>query len=187
MDILTAINERVSCPRLQEPPPDAAQLEQLLKAAVRAPDHGLLRPWRFITVAGEDRQRFGQMVVDACIAGQPDLNEAQCEKLRLAPLRAPMVLVVVAEIQVEHKVSEIDQIMACAAAVQNLLLTAHAIGVGAMWRTGAPALSNELKVALGFSPKDEIVGFIYLGTPCGSPRVPSMDDPAPYVRQLPHV
>lgn len=186
MDILTAINERVSCPRLQEPPPDAAQLARLLKAAVRAPDHGLLRPWRFIAIAGEDRERFGQMIVDACISEQPELTEAQCEKLRAAPLRAPMVLVVVAEVQPEHKVSGMDQIMACAAAVQNLLLTAHAIGVGAMWRTGAPALSNALKVALGFAPKDEIVGFVYLGTPCGSPRIPQEDDPASYLRQLPH-
>jgi nitroreductase len=96
---------------------------------------------------------------------QPDITDAQCEKLRQGPLRAPMLLVVVAEVVSGHKVSVVDQIMACAAGVQNLLLTAHAMGIGAMWRTGAPALSPTLKQRLGFRAEDEIVGFIYLGTP----------------------
>lgn len=185
MDIETAIRERVSCPRLDAPAPTPDQLQQLLSAAIRAPDHGLLRPWRFITVQGEERVRFGEMLAQCCRQDQPDITEAQCDKLRQAPLRAPMMLIVVAEVTTGHKVSVIDQIMACAAAVQNLLLCAHAIGVGAMWRTGAPALSPSLKVRLGFRPEDEIVGFVYLGTPCGNSKTPSVDLPANYLRRLP--
>ena len=186
MDIETAIRERVSCPRLDAPAPTPAQLEQLLAAAIRAPDHGLLRPWRFIVVQGEERLHFGEMLAQCCRQDQPDITEAQCEKLRQSPLRAPMMLIVVAEVITGHKVSVIDQVMACAAAVQNLLLCAHSIGVGVMWRTGAPALSPSLKVQLGFRPEDEIVGFIYLGTPCGSSKPPSVDSAANYMRSLPN-
>lgn len=185
MDIQTAILGRVSCPRLDAPGPSAELLQQLLTAAVRAPDHGLLRPWRFIVVEGDQRARLGEMLAQCCQQDQPDLNEAQLEKLRQAPLRAPTVLIVVAEITAPHKVSAIDQIMACAAAVQNLLLTAHAIGVGAMWRTGAPALSPALKIRLGFRPEDEIVGFIYLGTPGGSSKTVTIESPDSWIRAFP--
>ncbi|MCC1496343.1 nitroreductase [Alcanivorax sp. 1008] len=185
MDMETAIRERVSCPRLDGPAPTADELEQLLAAAIRAPDHGLLRPWRFIVIQGEERVRFGEMLAQCCREDQPDLSEAQCEKLRQAPLRAPMMLIVLAEVTTGHRVSVIDQIMACAAAVQNLLLCAHSIGVGAMWRTGAPALSPSLKTRLGFCAEDEIVGFVYLGTPCGNGKEPSVDTPASYMRTLP--
>ena len=185
MDIQTAILGRVSCPRLDAPGPSAEQLQQLLTAAVRAPDHGLLRPWRFIVVEGDQRARLGEMLAQCCQQDQPDLNEAQLEKLRQAPLRAPTMLIVVAEISAPHKVSAIDQIMACAAAVQNLLLSAHAIGVGAMWRTGAPALSPTLKTRLGFRPEDEIVGFIYLGTPMGSSKAVTIESPDSWIRAFP--
>ena len=184
MDIHEAIRERVSCPRLEAPGPDQAQLQHLLAAAVRAPDHGLLRPWRFMLVEGDDRVRLGEMLAQCCQQDQPELSEAQCEKLRHAPLRAPTLLIVVAEVVEGHKVSVMDQIMACAAAVQNLLLTAHALGIGAMWRTGGPALSPSLKIRLGFLAVDEIVGFIYLGTPCGQ-RPVSGDDPARWLRDFP--
>lgn len=76
MDIHEAIRERVSCPRLEAPGPDRAQLERLLAAAVRAPDHGLLRPWRFMVVEGDDRVRLGEMLAQCCQQDQPDLNDA---------------------------------------------------------------------------------------------------------------
>jgi nitroreductase len=185
MDIHTAIQQRVSSPRLEAPGPDAGQLDALLAALVRAPDHGLLRPWRYLVVEGDDRVRLGEMLAESCRQDQPDITEVQLDKLRQAPLRAPTLLVVVAEVCLGHKVSVIDQIMACAAGVQNLLLTAHAMGIGAMWRTGAPALSAALKQRLGFRPEDEIVGFIYLGTPAAAARPATVDDPARHRRWLP--
>jgi len=185
MDIELAIHQRASCPRLDAPGPDAEQLERLLRAAARAPDHGLLRPWRFIVVQGDERVRLGQMLAQCAREDDPDLPDVKYEKLLNAPLRAPTVVVVVAEVILEHKVSVMDQIMACAAGVQNLLLVAHAIGVGAIWRTGAPALSPSLKVRLGFRREDEIVGFIYLGTPCATHKTLSADSVAPFMRALP--
>lgn len=185
MDIETVIHERASCPRLDAPGPDADQLERLLSAAARAPDHGLLRPWRFIVVQDEERVRLGEMLAQSARQDQPDLSDAQYEKLQQAPLRAPTVVIVVAEVTLEHKVSVMDQIMACAAGVQNLLLTAHAIGVGAIWRTGALALSPSLKSRLGFRREDEVVGFIYLGKPCGVHKTLSADSVAPFMRALP--
>ena len=111
-------------------------------------------------------------------------NEAQ-EKLRAKPLRAPMVLVAVAEVVEGHRVPVLEQIVATGAAVQNIMVAAHALGVGAMWRTGSLASSRIVKEGLGFADKDEIVGFIYLGTPCGSIKMVPADTPANYLRQLP--
>jgi nitroreductase len=185
MDIDTAVQERVSCPKLDVPGPTPDQLDMLLAAVARAPDHGLLRPWRFLVVEGDDRQRLGQMVAECCRAEDPRLTDLQYDKLLNAPLRAPTILIVVAEVVLGHKVSVMDQIMACAAGVQNLLLMAHAHGIGAMWRTGVPALSAALKVRLGFRPEDEIVGFIYLGTPVSNGKAPSVADHTACIRVLP--
>lgn len=185
MDTLDALKNRVSVAQLGEPAPDDATVEHLLQAAIRAPDHGVLRPWRFLVLRGDERLRLGDLLVRAKRDREPDLdNEAQ-EKLRAKPLRAPMVLVAVAEVVEGHRVPVLEQIVATGAAVQNIMVAAHALGVGAMWRTGSLASSRIVKEGLGFADKDEIVGFIYLGTPCGSIKMVPADTPANYLRQLP--
>ena len=185
MDVISALHNRVSIAVLGGPGPDQAQLEVMLRAAMRAPDHGVLRPWRFLVLEGEQRQRLGDIFVEARLQDQPDADEESLAKLRSKPLRAPTILVAVAETDPDNRVPVLEQIVATGAAVQNVMLAAHALNLGAMWRTGGMARHSHVKNALGFTAKDEIVGFIYLGTPAGAiKRVPE-DDPFRYLRSLP--
>ena len=186
MDALTALHNRASVPRLDAPGPDAEQLQALLRAAVRAPDHGLVRPWRFVVLEGERRQRLGERLEAILLEDQPDADAAAREKARAHSLRAPMVIVAVAEIEPDHpKAPPVEQIMATACAVENMMVAAHALGLGAMWRTGGWARDNRVKRALGFADKDEIVSFLYLGQPAGTTK--SVPEPvlSDYLRELP--
>ncbi len=167
MDALTALTTRVSAAALVEPAPDAAALERMLAAAVAAPDHGRLRPWRFLAVRGAARERLGEVLADALRAREPQVLPALLEKERQKPLRAPLVLVAAAKLEAGHKIPVVEQIVAVGAAVENLIVAAHALGYGAMWRTGASAYDARVKRALGLAESDQIVGFLYLGTPQG--------------------
>lgn len=185
MDTLTALTHRVSVPRLTEPGPRADQLQHLLRAALRAPDHGLLRPWRFIVLDGALRERLGDIMERHLLREQPDADAATRDKARNKALRAPTVIIAVAEITVGHKVPAWEQVLAVGAAVQNMMIAAHALGVGAMWRTGAIANDATAKRELGFSDKDQVVAFLYLGTPAGSVKAIPEEAVETYLRELP--
>lgn len=185
MDAIDALHSRVSVARLEAPAPNAEQLDIMLRAALRAPDHGLVRPWRFLVLEGDDLNRLGDVLVQARQAEQPDSAPETLERLRCKPLRAPMVLVAVAETNPNHRVPVLEQIISTGAAVQNLLVAAHALGVGAMWRTGGLASHPLVKRGLGFAEKDEIVAFVYLGTPVGRLKTVPAEQPAAFIRKLP--
>jgi nitroreductase len=189
VDALDAIFARRSIGKLVEPAPSAEELNVLLSAACSAPDHGEARPWRFIVFTGDDRAAFGEVLAqavrdDAAAAG----HEPEQRLVDKAPgrfLRAPMVVVVVCEFQA-RRVLPAEQRDAVAAATQNLLLAATALGYGSMWRTGEFATSPTVKQALGLGEADAIVGFIYLGTvPDGQAKPPRTPDAAPFVRPAP--
>jgi nitroreductase len=165
MDILTAIQQRVTAVKLTEPGPSPEQIDRLLAAAARAPDHGRLAPWHFTIVAGAARERLGEVLAAFKQRQKPDCDEAALQAERSKAMRAPVVIVAAARIVPGHKVPEIEQVLAVGSAVQNLLLAAHAMGFGSMWKSGAPAYDPEVKRAFGLEPRDHIVGFIYLGTP----------------------
>lgn len=185
MDALTCLQSRVSVPRLTDPGPAPEQMKQLLRAAVRAPDHGRIRPWRFLVLEGDDRTRLGELFARARLDSDPDTAPALLDKLRRNPLRAPTLVVVVAEPESDHKVPEAEQVWATVAAAQNIMLAAHAQGIGAMWRTGEVAWLDGVSRGLGFSDRAVIVGFIYLGTPAEPVREPADEDPERYVVAMP--
>ena len=182
VDALEAIRRRRSTGRLTEPAPSDDDLRTILEAAVCAPDHGELRPWRFVVLAGADRDAFGEVLAGAyqarCAATGVTPTEGQLTKERTKLGRAPVVVVAAAERQPEDKIPWIEQQFAVAAAAQNALLAATALGYGSMWRTGEPAYDDRVKVALGLAPDAAIVGFLYLGTATGDtkgPHEPSLD------------
>jgi len=177
MDALEALITRASPRGLAEPAPDDAALRRMLAAAVAAPDHGRLRPWRFIAVRGDARHQLGEVLAQALRAREPAIPDILVAKEREKPLRAPLVLVAAAKLLAEHKIPTVEQIIASGAAAQNLMVAAHALGYGGFWRTGAPAYDARVKSALGLAESDQIVGFLYLGTPAGGP--PTLDRPAP--------
>ncbi|MDM8350168.1 NAD(P)H nitroreductase [Pseudomonas sp. sp1636] len=164
MDALDALLNRVSVPRLREPAPDAAQRELLFRAALRAPDHGQLRPWRFLTIEGAGRERLGELFAQALAAGADEVGEEALAKARAMPLRAPLLIVVVARVQAHAKVPQQEQVIAAACATHAILLAAHSQGIGAVWRTGDLAYNPRVAAGLGLASDEQIVAFLYLGT-----------------------
>lgn len=177
MDLFTAIDTRVSAARLDVPAPSPEDLDRILRAGVRGPDHGRLGPWRFVILEGPARDVLANAMVEALKRKLPDCTEAMVGAERAKAARAPMVLVVAARVDPTHKVPEIEQVMAVAAGVQNMLLAASALGYGTMWKTGDAAYDPTVKAALGLDAADHIVSFLYLGTTVaqGKPKERSLD------------
>lgn len=170
MDALTALHTRTSSPRLKEPAPSAVQLENIYRAAMRAADHGLLQPWRFLEIRGEKRGKLGDLFVQATVDSNPDVSETQQEKTRCKPQRAPLIIVTISSYREHPKVPEFEQDLSAAAATQNMLLACHAQGVGAMWRTGSLAYHPIVREGLGIEDHEKIIGFLYLGSHEGPTR-----------------
>ena len=181
VDALDAIFTRRSTGRLTEPAPRHEELTRILEAAAAAPDHGELRPFSFVVLSGAAKEAFGQILADAyvhrCEAVGASPTPGQLAKERTKLGRAPLVVVVGAV----HRHSDVipwdEQVAAAAAAAENALLAATALGYGSMWRTGDPAYDPRVKAALGFGEHDAVVGFLYFGTPHeGSLRPPRRPD-----------
>jgi nitroreductase len=165
LDVLLTRNS--TPPRLlDDPAPDDAALATMFAAAVRVPDHGALRPWRFHVIRGDARFALGELFVAALHRRSPDADSREEVKERSRPLRAPLIVAVCAEVTPDlPKVPPVEQVATAAAATQTLMLAANAMGFGAIWLTGANARDAGVKAAFGLADKDEIVGFVYLGTP----------------------
>jgi len=167
MDAMACLLSRQSTPPrlLADPAPDAAALDEILETAMRAPDHAALQPWRFLLIRGPARERLGGLFAEAHRRRYPDADEAELAKARAKPLRAPLLIAVAAELTAGHpKAPVVEQVVAAAAAAQNVLNALHAKGYGAILLTGTPAHDAGVKTALGLKAEDEIIGFIYTGT-----------------------
>jgi nitroreductase len=162
---MTAIETRSSAGRLAEPGPSPEQLERLLAAAARAPDHGRLRPWRLIVLEGAMREAFFAAAVAAKRVRLPAMTAEQAAGERAKLERSPRIVVVGCAVNREQtKVPEIEQVLAAGAAAQNLFLAAHDLGFGVMWKTGAAAYDAAVKASVGLRAADHIVGIMHLGT-----------------------
>ena len=170
MDAIEVLHNRVSCALLQEPGPSREQLNDLLQAALRAPDHANLKPARFWVVEGEARNKLGDLFAKVSQAKNPIVTDAELEKVRKKPLRAPTIIVAAAKVVEHPKVPRIEQVITAGAAANNIVTAAFALGIGAYWRTGGMAFDPTVKAEFGLGDSDEIVGFIYLGTPKVSMR-----------------
>jgi len=169
MQAIEALLQRRSARALTEPAPDEGALELIFESAARAPDHGRLRPWRFIVIQGTGRTRFGNLLADHLRRTQASATEETLQREHQKAFRAPLIVVVAAITNPSVKVPVIEQILSAGAAAQNMMLAASALGFNAMWKTGAPAYDDVVKTALGLAPKDAIVGFLYLGTDASAP------------------
>lgn len=163
MDLLEGLQSRTSPLKLAAPAPSAAQIEQIVRAGTRAPDHGRLRPWRFTVFEGAAREKLGNAMADCLRSRVPTSPQEHLDAERNKAMRAPVIIVVGAKIS-KGKIPEIEQVGAVAAAAQNMLLAAHGLGYGAMWKTGAAAYDPSVKALCGLAPEDHIVAIVYLGT-----------------------
>ncbi len=170
MDTIEAIYTRQSVGKVKPDPIPRETLEKLLSAAAQAPNHYKVRPWRFVVLTGSGRERLGEVMAQSFKAKFPDLPEEGLQKERAKPLRAPLVIAVAVDKPVEPKVDEIENVAAASAACQNILLSAHAEGLGAIWRTGDAARDPAVKQFLGFAPDQHLIGFIYIGYPEAAPE-----------------
>lgn len=170
MDVLEAIFTRRSVSKVTQQPVTRALIEKLLTAAVQAPNHYRVRPWRFVVIEGEARSRLGEVMVQGLLRRQPDAGAGAIEKERSRPQRAPVIIAVGVDKPAEPKVDAIENVAAVSAAVQNMLLAAHALGLGAMWRTGPAALEPGIKQFLGFETDQHLIGFVYVGWPAAQPE-----------------
>ena len=139
MDVLAAINARASATRLSEPGPTPAQLETILHAGTRAPDHGRLSPWRFVVLSGAHREILAHAMADLLRRQKPDVSAEELDKASQKAMRAPTIVVVAARTTAPGKIPAIERIIAVGAAAQNMFLAANALGLGAMCKTGDAA------------------------------------------------
>ncbi|MEW6240365.1 MAG: nitroreductase [Chloroflexota bacterium] len=172
MDALTAIHTRHSVGKVKADRVPREVIEKLLDAGAQAPNHHKVRPWRFVVLTGNGRARLGEVMAESLSAKTPDLPPEALDKERAKPLRAPVVIAVGVDKPAESKVSEIENICAAAAAAQNILLAAHALGLAAQWRTGPAALDPRVKEFLGFAPDQHLIAFLYIGYAEGGTLLP---------------
>ncbi len=176
MELIEAIFTRHSVDKLL---PDAVPqevIEQLLAAAVQAPNHYRVRPWRFVVLRGEALGRLGDVMAQVLKKRIPEAPDAALVKEREKALRAPLMIVVGVEKPADERVIEAENHSAAAAAAQNLILAAHALGLGAKWRTGQTAYDEDIKQFLGFEPDQQIVAMLYIGYPEKETPVPPRED-----------
>lgn len=174
MNALDALINRTSSPRLEGPAPTSEQLELMLRAALRAPDHGALRPWRFIVTQGEGLVRMGELFARAAREADPELPQAKYDKCLQMPLRAPMIVTVVAVMREHPKVPRDEQLISAGCAAHAITQAAYVQGLGAIWRTGDMAYNPGVRDGLGLAPHEEIVGFVYLGQSSRDREAPAL-------------
>ena len=144
------------------PGPSAAELERMLTIAARTPDHGKLQPWRFVTVAQDQRDAFGALLREALVEHDPCATIAHHTKEDEFAHYAGQLVVLVSAPVPEHKIPMWEQQLSCGAAGMNLLLAAQALGYDAGWVTGWRAYSERVRSAF-CRPGERIAGFLFIG------------------------
>ncbi|OYD07507.1 nitroreductase family protein [Paludifilum halophilum] len=174
MELNQAIRTRRSVGKVGSATPDRHLIERVLEAARWAPNHHMTQPWKYFVLIEDARHRLGEVFKEIKAEGMsPSEREAcadQLERARRKPLRAPVIIAAAVTPSDDPKVEEIEEICAVASGVQNALLTAHALGLGAIWRTGKAAYSPKMKKFFGLGESETLLGFLYIGYPSIIPK-----------------
>lgn len=162
MDVHEALRTRRTIQRFAPGPIDPAALDRALEAASFAPNHKLTWPFRFVLAGPEAREvlfRVGLRLKAQKKGASPELERAVRQKML-----DPAELVVVSQVLADDPARREEDYAACCAAIQNLMLSLHADGIGTMWGTGGPTRDAEALAALGLDPaRDRVVGFVWVG------------------------
>ncbi|MBD2872704.1 nitroreductase family protein [Paenibacillus arenilitoris] len=182
MNVEEAIRTRRSIGRVKQDPIERSAIERLLEAAAWAPSHHNTQPWTFIVMTGEGRAKLGEGYARVAAASMPELSgeelEARLAKERQKAYRAPVVIAAACSPSGDPCAVLAEELAAAHAAVQNLLLAAHASGLGAIWRSGDPMYHPLMQEAFGLSGEQRLVGFIYVGVPDMAAPEPKRVPPA---------
>jgi len=160
---------RRSTAALAAPGPTATQVDVLLRAATTVPDHGALRPYRFIVVEGDGRDVFGRALADAAVEHRPDLPEAGRDKAYGKAFMAPTQILLISSPNPAAKVEVWEQVATAACTGFAIVLAAHGLGLGAIWKSIAFTQGGPLADALELTPDEQLLGWVNLGTPTGVP------------------
>ena len=155
-----SVSEKDMC----EPGPNEEQLDIILRAAHRVPDHGKIGPWRFVIFQGDAREAFGDQLARKFAKKQEDASKKQIEFERERFMRAPLIIAVVSSPVNHPNVPEWEQVLSAGAACQNVVLAAHALGFGAQWLTEWYAYDKRIAKKLSLTSEEKIAGFIYIGS-----------------------
>ncbi len=171
METIKTLLSRRSNSQLIDPAPSDEEMRIVYQAAFRAPDHSWLRPWRFIEVSGEGRNKLGAAFLRSS-KKIDDIDEEKEKKILGLSLRSPMIIIIVSKIFEKSNVPRLEQIQSTAAATQNILIALHDMGYGAYWRTGKYSSENNQYIAneLSLDNNSEVLGYIYVGTPSKEPK-----------------
>jgi nitroreductase len=146
------------------PGPTPEQLDRILSAAMRVPDHGKLAPWRFVIVPDDKRPALAALLDRAYRAERPDAGKVELEAVRQFAEQAPALVVVLSAPAHASHIPLWEQELSAGAACMNLLVATHAEGLVGGWITGWAAYSDMVRDAFG-SPSERIAGFMFIGTP----------------------
>lgn len=182
---LETLIRRVSCAQLEAPAPTAQQRQFIEQAALRAADHHLLKPWRYLVIEGDGLEALGTLFLQAKCKENPELPPEQQLRTKSLPLRAPMIIVAISAPVIDAKIPQVEQLLSAGAAVQNMLNAAFAQGIGAIWRTGDLATNPHVAQGLGLASHESITGFLYLGTPKGALKEPPQANCADFFKTWP--
>ena len=156
------LSNRYSCGKLTAPAPSDSEVEKMLTVAMRAPDHGGLKPAHFVVIKEQGLDRLSKLFVQAM--SEEGADEAKLAKAKKMPYRAPLIIAVLAK-TVEHaKVPRIEQIQTAGCATFSIQQMALAMGYNGIWRTGSLVSNAIVRNAFELTDDDELVGFLYLGT-----------------------
>lgn len=169
MELLEAIRGRYTADAFGEEAPPRDVIERLIECAVWAPNHQLTEPWSFHVVAGQAREEMGQVLVEWLKSAHPSTPDQEAlDQASRTAMRSPVMIAVGQTVDPEaDAVRDLEDYAACCAAVQNLMLAAHAEGLVTKWGTGRTSRNRALKEFLGLTEHDRIVGYIFLGYPAG--------------------
>jgi len=170
VDVIQAIETRQSMGRVKQDPVPREFVERILESAVHAPNHRLTEPWRFHVFTGKGRGELARARAEiarlqAEAEGEDEeLAAGRISRERKKAFRAPVVIAVICEAG-RDEVETLENYAACACAVQNMQLTAHALGLAAMWRTGPVAYHDHMRAFFGLKEGDRVVAHLYIGYP----------------------
>lgn len=167
--VLTALRRRRSRPMLGLPGPDPDDLREMMLAAVSAPDHGRLRPWRFIVVDTTARAGLADAFAAAYVERDPAATDEELDRVRAKAHRAPTIVVVVASPVPHPTIPAWEQRASATCVAHGMVLAADAMGYGAIWRTGWFGQAPKVRAHLGLAEHEDVTAWIYLGSPLGRP------------------
>lgn len=169
MEVSEVIKTRRSIGKVKDDMLPKEIIEKIIDSATWAPNRYHTNPWRFYVISGEGRNRLSKVMEEIVLQSGIDVSSEEgakkLEKERNKPFRAPVIIAVAAKVTVNEKVIPLEELGATYAAIQNMLLTAHDLGIASFWKTGKACYSPLMKNFLGLEEKDEVLAFIYLGYP----------------------